>query len=159
MKTIFSLLIFPILVLAQHDQHQNAPPNMELQLNFTMESTYGEEMDSQGQINATVELFITLEVQVWEIEINNGISQPFYEEPVINFLPKHLNTLSLVGIMPMTIDNRKPQEDLKRLLALNDPMFPKEDTLFDWLHPTRYQKYKLTGTEIIPQGFGPRISI
>jgi hypothetical protein len=159
MKTVFSLLIFPILVLAQYDQHQIAPPNMELKLNLTMESAFGEEIDSKGIINTAMEFFITLEVYVREIEINQGISQSYYEGPVINFLPKHLNTFSLVGIMPMTMENRKPQEDLKRLLVLNDPMFPREDTLFDWLHPIKHQKYKLTGTEIVPQGFGPRISI
>ena len=42
---------------------------------------------------------------------------------------------------------------------MNDPMFPKENTMVDWLQPVRYQQHKLGGAENMPEGFGPRIRL
>ena len=78
-------------------------------------------------------------------------------EIVVNTLPQYLNTYSLVGLPQITMENRKPQERLNRLLASNDPQFPRENTLLDWLNPVRQQQNRFGGVENMPEGFGPRI--
>ena len=161
MKTILSLLLFPIIVLAQNSHmFQNAPPNMEFRMDFTMESTINEEIDFEDFLTGALELFITVEVYVWEVEFNQGILQPLlYDGTEQTIVPKYLNTFALVGLLPIRHEYPKPQARLNRLLAQNDPMFPKEDALFNWLNPVQYKQNKLEGTNYIPEGFGPRIKI
>ncbi len=159
MRTILSLLLFPIIILAQHGSNQNEPPNIEFKMEFSMENIFVEKIDFQCVIDGAKELFITVEVFTFEMEINSAIREPIYDASMTYILPKYLNTFSLVGLIPNANETKKPQQRLNSLLALNDPMFPKEDTLFDWLHPIRYEQYKFGRADNMPEGFGPRIRI
>ncbi|WP_411032052.1 hypothetical protein [Spongiimicrobium sp. 3-5] len=158
MKTILSLLLLPIMVLAQpHGQHQIESFDIEFSMDFAMEPILNEETDSPEPVDGTIELFITIEVYVWEMEIDYAIPQFTHDAAIVSYLPKYLNTFSLVGLANTVKENQRPQERLNRLLALNDPMFPKEDTLLDGLNPVRYQQNTLGDLHNMPEGFGPQI--
>ncbi len=158
MKTILSLLLLPIMVLAQpYGQRQNESFDIEFTMDFAMESIPSEEIAFLELVDGTIEFFITVEVYVWEMGIDHVIPKFTNNGAMVNSLPKYLNTFSLAGWPPIGKEDQRPQELLNRQLALNDPMFPKEDSLLDRLHPVRYQQNKLAGPENMPEGFGPRI--
>ncbi len=161
MKTILSLLLLPFLVLAQNGhRYQNAPPNMEFRMDFTIASTINQEIDVEDFLNGALKLSITVEMYVLEVEINHGMLQPLrLDRMEQTIVPEYLDTFSLVGLVPRRHNYPKPQERLNRLLAQNDPLFPKEDALFNWLSPVQYKQNKLEGTNYVPEGFGPRIKI
>lgn len=132
MKTILSLLLLPIMVLAQQGQHQNEP--------------------------YPIELFIAVEIHVREFEIDNVIPNFIHDGIMVDSLPGYLNTFSLSGLFTMANEKQRLQEGLNRLLSMNDPMFPKEDTLFTWLHPVKYSHNNLgRSSKNMPGGFGPLI--
>jgi hypothetical protein len=161
MKTIFSLLLLPVMVFAQPlGQHQKERFNLEFSVAFAMESILKNEMDILPKnIDDAMEIFITVEIYLEELIASPMTLQFADYETVGKTPPQYLNTYSLVGLYPMVAENRGPQKRLAGLLALNDPQFPKEDTLFDWLRPVRYQQNKLGGAERMPEGFGPRIQL
>ncbi len=160
MKIILSLLLLPIMVLAQpHGQHQNEPFDIEFSIDSAMESILNEEIRFLELVDGTIEIFVTVEVYVWEMDIDHVIPKFTYDGAMVNSIPKYLNSLSLVGWPPIGKEDQRPEERLNRLLALNDTMFPKEDALLDRLHPVRYQQSKLGGAENMPEGFGPRIRL
>ena len=158
MKNILSLLLLPIMVLAQpYGQHQNETFDIEFSMDFTMESILNQENDFLEIVDGAIELLVTVEVFVWEMEIDHVMPKFTYDGAMVNSLPKYLNTFSLTGLYPMAKEDQRPQEKLNRLLVMNDPMFPKENTLLSRLHPVRYQNNKFGGAENMPEGFGPRI--
>ncbi len=158
MKTILSLLLLPVILLAQpQGHHQSEPFDIEFSIDFIMESTLNQENDFLELEDGTIELFVTVEVYVREIDY--VMPQFTHDGLMVRLLPKYLNTFSLTGLSSVAKEDQGPQERLNRLLALNDPMFPKEDTLQDWLQPVKYQQNKLDGAANIPEGFGPRISL
>ena len=158
MKTILSLLLLPVMLLAQpHGQHQNEPLDIEFSIDFIMESILNQENDFLELVDGTIELFVTVEVYVREIDY--VLPQFTYDGAKVKLLPKYLNTFSLTGLSSVAKEDHRPQERLNRLLALNDPMFPREDTFRDWLQPARYQQNKLYGAANMPEGFGPRIRL
>ena len=160
MKTILSLLLLPIMLLAQpYGQHQNEPFDIEFSIDFTMESILNQENDFLELVDGTIELFLTVEVYILKMEIDHIMPQFIHNGAMVNSLPKYLYTFSLTGLSPTVNEGQRPQERLNRLLALNDPLFPKEDTLFNRLHPVRYQHNKLGGAQNMPEGFGPRIRL
>lgn len=158
MKNILSLLLLPIMVLSQPSgQHQNEHFDIEFSMDLTIESILNEEIDFAELVDGAIELFVTIEVYVWEMEMDYVIPEFTYNEPMNSYLPKYLNSFSWAGFPLIGKQDLKPQERLNRLLALNDPMSPKEDTLWGQLHPARYQHNKFGGAENMPEGFGPRI--
>ncbi|MGB5820356.1 MAG: hypothetical protein WBG90_12790 [Saonia sp.] len=158
MKTILSFLLLPIMVLAQpYGQYQIESFDIEFSMDFAMEPILNEEIDFPEPADGTIELLVTVEVYVWEMEIDHVVPQFTHDAAMVNYLPKYLNTFSLVGLTTTAKEDQRPQERLNRLLALNDPLFPKEDTLLDGLHPVRYQQNTLGGAHNIPEGFGPQI--
>lgn len=160
MKTIMSLLLLPIMVLAQpYAQHQNERFDIKFSMDVAMESIPNGEIGSADLIDVSIELFVTVEIYVWEMEINRVRPKFNYNGVMVNSLPKYLNTFSLVGWPTIGSEDQRPEKRLDHLLTLNDSKFLKEDTLFDGLHPVRYQQSKLGGVENIPKGFGPRIRL
>ncbi|MFT4832564.1 MAG: hypothetical protein ACJART_002447 [Maribacter sp.] len=156
MKTILSLLLLPIMVLAQpFGQHQKESFDMEFSMNFAMESILKENSVFLELVDDTIELFVAVEVFVWEID--NVLPKFSHDGSIVNTLPQYLITYSLVELPLINTKNYKPQERLNRLLALNDPQFPKENRLLDGLNPVRQQQNKLGNSNNIPEGFGPRI--
>ena len=107
--------------------------------------------------DVNVQFYLTVEVNVLEYKIENITPNFTSDWLMTNVLPKYLNTFSLTGLFDMINEEQQLQERFNLLLATNDPMFPKEYTLFDWLAPVRYQQYKFGGAENMPEGFGPRI--
>lgn len=160
MKTILSLILLPVMILAQPmAQHQEEEFNIEFSMDINMETIVEKEIDFSETTMETVELFITIEIYVEELWVDPVLPKLVPNETVPIALPKYLHTFSLLGADEKPKESQKPQEYLNRLLALNDPMFPKEDTLVDWLHPVRYQQNKLGGIENMVEGFGPRIRL
>ncbi len=158
MKIILSLSLLPIMLLAQpHGQHQNIPFNIEFSMAFTMESTLNQENDFLERMDGTIQFFVTVEVTVRENE--HITPQFFHNRAMANSIPKYLSTYFLTGLSPTAKEDQRPQGRLNRLLAMNDPMFPKEDTLLNRFHPVRYQFNKLGGAQNMPEGFGPRIRL
>ncbi len=158
MKTILSLLLLPMLVFGQpQGQHHTAHFNFEFLMD--LESIIKNEIDFMENPDGVLELFITVEIYVEELFIDTRRQGNFTYETATYALPKFLNTFSLVGLSPNETGYPDPQKRLNRLLALNNPMFPKENTLVDWLQPVRYQQNKLGGAENMPEGFGPRIRL
>ena len=45
---------------------------------------------------------------------------------------------------------------MNHLIALNKPMFPKEDTVFDWLNSVTYQYNTLGVVQNMPEDFGTK---
>lgn len=161
MKTILSLLLLPIMLVAQpYDQRQNERFDIEFSMEVAMEPVLNGEIGSLDLVEGTIELFVTLEVCVREMEIDHIKHKFTYNEGAMVYsIPKYLNTFSLVGWPPIGKEVQRPKELLNPLLALNDPKFPKEDTLLNRLHPVSYQRNKLGSLENIPKGFGPRIRL
>lgn len=124
-----------------------------------LESIVKNEFDSIEISDSPLELFITIEVYIEGLLIGMIGQGSLPYETTHYALPKHLNTFSLVGLFPNNVEYNVPQERLDRKLAFNDPMFPRENTLVDWLQPVRYQQNKLGGTKNIFEGFGPRIRL
>jgi len=160
MKTILSILLLPIMALAQpYGQSPKEYQGIEFSMNLNMESALGKGINFSEFVDGPIELVITLEVYVDVIEFFSETPQLNHYETVAYTPPQYLSTLSLTGLYSSTIESDKPQERLNRLLALNDPMFLKENTLSNRLYPVRYKSNKLGGTENIFQGFGPLIRI
>lgn len=160
MKTILSLLLLPIIVLAQTPPQHQEHLNIEFSIDVDMEYILSNEIDMLPKnIDDIMEIFITVEIYVEELILNTTPLQFMDNETAVNTLPQYLSTYSLAALFPSPIGNSAPQERLKGLLALNDPRFPKEDTLLDWLHPVRYQQNKFDGAANMPEGFGPRIRL
>lgn len=156
MKTILPFLLVPIMVLAQfHGQHQNDFSDIEFSMEFTMEPILNQEKNPLELVDGIFEIFVTVEIIVQEIDYIRP--QFTHNDGVANLSPKYLNNFSVTGLS--TIRGPRPQERLKRLLALNDPMFPKEDTILKGLHPVRYEQNKWGSVQNIPEGFGPRIRL
>ena len=89
MKTILSLLLLPIMVLAQpHGQHQIESFDIEFSMDFAMEPILNEETDSPEPVDGTIELFITIEVYVWEMEIDYAIPQFTHDAAIVSYLPQ-----------------------------------------------------------------------
>lgn len=160
MKTILSLLLLPILLLAQpNGPYEKEYFDVDFLVDFTMESIPDQENGFLELADGAIELFVMVEIYVWEMAMDDFKTQ-FDQDPLIwNYLPKYLNTFSLVGLTPTTNEDQRPQERLNRLLALNDSMFPKENTLLDRLHPVQYSLPSFVGTENMSDGFGPRIKL
>ncbi|UJH66407.1 hypothetical protein [Allomuricauda sp. SCSIO 65647] len=157
MKTLLSFILFPILMLSQ--PYDN-PHNEYIEIDFSMESIINEGLASTELANGHIEVFVTVEVYVREMEIDHVLPEFAYDGAMAYSLPKYLNIFSLAGWSPFEKEDQRPEERLNGLLALNDPMFSKEDTLLNWLHPVRYQQNKLWGgAENMPEGFGPRIRL
>ena len=152
MKTMLSLLLLPVMTFAQPMSLHQEQINIELSMGFDTESMLGNQIAMQENQPNTVELFITVEIFFEDLEAN-----PLTPQTLGHTLPKYLNTYSLIGFPSTTNENLKPQNRLNRLIASNDPMFPKENTMLDWLQPIRHQQNKLASVANIPEGFGLRI--
>ena len=160
MKTILSLILLPVMTLAQPmAQYQEEQFNIEFSMDINKETIVEKETDISETAMETVEFFITVEIYIEELWVDSVLPKLVPNEAVPIALPKYLHTFSLLGRDEITKKSQKPQEHLNRLLALNNPMFPKENTLVDWLHPVRYQQNKFEGIENISEGFGPRIRL
>jgi len=160
MKAILSLLLLPIMMLAQpRDQHQKGNFNITFSMNFDSEPLLDREINFQEAIASNIEFTITLEVYVETLEFNPRTSRFTDYETVAITPPQYLNTFSLVGLYSNPSKESKPQERLNHLLALNDPRFPKENTLINILNPVAYKLNRPAGMKKAPQGFGPLIRI
>ncbi len=158
MKTIPSLLLLPMLVFGQpQGQHHTSHFNFEFLID--LESIIKNEIDFMENPDGALELFMTVEIYVEELLIVTRRQGNSSYEPAPYSLPKFLNTFSLLGLSPNVTGNPDPQERLNSLLALTNPMFPKENSFVDWLQPVRYQQNKLGSAENMPEGFGPRIRL
>ncbi|MBT8384292.1 MAG: hypothetical protein KJO83_01130, partial [Bacteroidia bacterium] len=130
MKTILSLLLLPIILIAQpYGQHQNERFDIEFSVEMTMEPIITEKMGSLNMAEGTIELLVMVEVYLQE-----------FDGSKVNPLPKYLNTFSLIEWPAIREEGQRPKERLNGLLALNDPAFPKEDTLLGGLLPVRYER-------------------
>lgn len=73
--------------------------------------------------------------------------------------PAYLTTFTLSSPTSKSGDTEAPQERLNRLLAMNDPEFPKENTLFKGLNAVRYSNSNLDRIANRQEWFGPKISL
>ena len=115
MKTILSLLLLPMLMFGQpQGQHLNANFQFEFLMDF--ESIFKNEIDLMENSKGTLELFITVEIYVEELFIDPISRKNLPNETVPYTIPKHLNTLTLVGLSPDIAADNDPQERLNRKL-------------------------------------------
>jgi len=147
MKTLLTLLLFPLLILAQ----PNYPSDAEF---FKVHLSIGLEHEtiSGGEpLQGMVEILVMVEI--------------FYKENVLKkespakYIPKHLNSLSLAGSYRYSNPTLKHQARLNNLLAVNDISHPTERSLTNWLKTVPYEKQMLTPVHAIPEGFGARVSL
>ncbi len=147
MKTLLSLLLFPMIIFAQPNQ---LPPGefLNVQLSIDLESqniSEWEAMEAMVDVSVKVEVFYKEEV--------------LKKESLVNHIPKHLNSLSLVGSYHYTNPTLKPQERLNTLLTTNDSNFPIERSFTSWLKTVPYENKMLTPVHSIPEGFGARVKL
>lgn len=146
MKIVWSLLLFPIILLAQM-------PNLNMEESFHVELSMKIDMEHMlfnmpDPTEGAVEIFVVVEIGFEDIGHENPGSKPLA-------IPQYLTTFSLFDL-PHN-DHLIYQEDLNESLAITDPMHPKENTLFDWLSPARYQSKVHDKIMSIPKGFGTRL--
>jgi len=146
MKTLLSLLLFPLGVFAQ----PNSVPQEEffkVHLSIDLER----QTISEGEaIEGMIEIIVKVEVSY-----NENVLR---KESPSNYIPKHLNSLSLAGAYRNTNPSHKPQERLNTLLASNDLNHPTERSFTNRLKTVPYKNQLLTPFHSIPEGFGARLS-
>lgn len=159
MKTLAVILLLPIMLLAQpQGQQYKETLDMDLALGVDIASVIKtipipESPDDANKMIITVEIYIE---EVWIETVSTPIDS---SEKAVGILPRYLSTFSVLALHPAKHENNAPQQRLDRLLALNDPSFPKENTLFQWLNPVRYAENRFGGTENALQGFGPQVRL
>lgn len=147
MKILLSLLLFPMLVLAQPNSYPQGEI-FEVQLSIDLE----QQTISEGEaMEGMVAVFVKVEV----IYTENVMKK---ESPA-NYIPKHLNSLSLVGSYRQMYPSHKHQEQLNTLLAANDLNRPTERSFANWLKTVPYENQMLTSVNSIPEGFGARVRL
>ena len=147
MKILLSLLLFPLLIVAQPDYF---PPGeyVEVQFSFNMPNQNFSEVEN---LDGLVEISVTIEV--------------FYTEHLYpktsptKSIPKHLNSLSLAGSYQHTDYTQKYQKRLNSLLAVNDVNQPTERSFTNWLKPVPFESKTITPAQNIMEGFGARVSL
>lgn len=137
------------------EQLQNDLVVVQLRLKINLQSEIKGHLFDYGFEDQSATLLVTMGIP---IEVNRTSYNSDYLAHK-NRLPKHLNTFSLAGLYSYEDGSILPQKRLNSLLAMNDPEFPKENSLIQGLNPVRYQTYRFGGAEDMPQGFGPRIRI
>ena len=162
MKTLFLILLCPIILTAQSGvPHYIENINVEFSLDFIPEDILAEDdiilqnhHTGRFDKNNTIELLITVEVfliEAWMPEM------PTYKT-VMNLLPKYLDTFSLTGTSFKALKHYLPENNLNELVATNDSMFLKEDTMRNWLAPVKYGQHDFDGLQRMTEGFGPRFT-
>lgn len=160
MKTILSFLLLPILVFAQPlGQYQKEGRNNLFSTGLAIESVLKTEIDDLESLDGSIQLY--LPVAIYTDPLKADLLIPYFTDhtEVESKPPQYMSSFSIAGLFGILQDNSWGQERLDLLLSLNDPQFPKEDTLLDWLHPVRYHQNGFGGEESIAEGFGPRIRI
>lgn len=160
MKTIFSILLLPIMVFSQPlGQDQKAGLNTTFYMDLSMESVLQTDFDLLENLDVSIALCVTITIDTGYLEATHSMPYFIVNEVVENKPPQYLSSISIAGLHVTPQPKSVGQERLDLLLALNDPQFPKEDTLLDWLHPVRYLENSFGGAATISEGFGPRIKI
>jgi len=158
MKTILSLLLLPMMVLAQPQSQQQEYLDIESSLDVAMASVERNEIGISENLYGTIEFATTIEAYVEKVAAYPQAYIFEKSETADHTLPQYLSTFSLVG-MPTANKNRGPQDGLDDLLTLNDPQFQNDDTLVDWLNPVTYEQNTKGSAANIPEGFGPLIRL
>jgi len=144
MKTLLSLLLFPLLTIAQ----PNYLPQgefFEVKLSIDMEHQIISEREGM------VEVFVKVEVLYKE--------NTFKKDSPARYIPKHLNSLSLAGSYRHIDPTHIYQKPLENLLAVNDINHPTEHSFTNWLKIVPHENQMLNPVHAIPEGFGARISL
>lgn len=160
MKTIFSILLLPIMVFSQPlGQDQKAGLNTTFYMDLSMESVLQTDFDLLENLDVSIALCVTITIDTGYLEATHSMPYFIDNKVVENKPPQYLSSISIAGLHVTPQPKSVGQDRLDLLLALNDPQFPKEDTLLDWLHPVRYLENSFGGAATISEGFGPRIKI
>lgn len=158
MKTIIPLLLLPFLLLGQVPlQYENSMHNIVYTMDVKMDYLLTGQMDEFENVNGSVEVAVTVQVYFEKSSPEQMLYTFKPWEGKNNKFPRHLVSYSLAGLHPIDAERPKFNEDY--LLALNDPKYPKEDTLFNWLQPVRYKQNKLSGVKALHGSFGPSIRL
>jgi len=147
MKTLLSLMLFPLLVVAQPNYLAHGD-YVEVQFSVDMKNLNLAETENPS---GTLEVLFTVEV----FHKAHLFSQEYPER----YIPKNLNSLSLVGSYQHTDLNREYQNRLNGLLAVNDVNRIREHSLTNWLNTVPRENKNLATARQIPEGFGPRFSL
>ncbi len=160
MKTTITLLFLPFLLLGQLPlQYENNIHNIAFTMDVTMDYLRTGQMDEFENVNGSVQVSVTVQVYFEKISSEQMLSKFTPSHRMDKKFPQHLVTYSLAGLHPVNAERLRFNERLDDLLALNDPIYPKEDTLFNWLHPVRYKQNQLSELKVLPAGFGPSIRL
>lgn len=159
MKNIFFLLLIPIMVLGQPiEQLKNSFDSLD----FEMDIAFHDELEKESNVpdikkdDPSLSLITDIPVQYFEaIYQFTKMESIAIERPI----PIYLSTFSMSGLYPEKNHAQQPQKRLNNLIALNDPEFPKENTLSQDLNPIRYKRNSFGGAENMPEGFGLKIRL
>lgn len=147
MKILLSLLLFPLLVFSQPN-YLLPGEFFKIHLSIDLEHqtiSDGENMEGVVDILVKVEVFYTEKV--------------LKKESPPDYIPMHLNSLSLTRSHHHTNPSHKPQDPLNNLLAANDINRPTERSFTNWLKTVPYKNQMLAPVHSIPEGFGARVSL
>ncbi|MGB3151016.1 MAG: hypothetical protein WBB27_10160 [Maribacter sp.] len=145
MKTLILLLLAPTLVLTQMNE-KIIPDQIDVQFWLDIQPTA-----SSQSMQGTVEYSVTLEFFMIDYSPNPKSVE------TKNSIPRHLTTYSLTTWHPSDKKVNTPNDELNRLIAMNDFMFPKENTLNKSFGPVKHTNFKPQYTQNVNLGFGPRI--
>lgn len=146
MKTLILLLLAPTLVLTQMNEKM-IPNEIDVQFWLDIPTTQFPE-----NMAGTIELSITLEVAVNDYSPNYELHKTKFEH-----IPQHFTTFSLSKWHPSEKEVTMPNDKLEKLIAMNNTMFPKENTFNKSFSPVRQEDFKFQNPQNIPLGFGPKI--
>ncbi|MFS4445647.1 hypothetical protein [Maribacter sp. 2307UL18-2] len=155
MKKLSLLFLLPLMVFGQPKQDLEINyVSLEFRMEINTAFVFEDERHMERTRHQEIDLLVSLRVP---LEYIDPYSRPKIQ-PKDN-IPVHLTTFSLSSPALLNGATEAPQERLDRLLAMNDPEFPKENTLFKNLNAVRYSNSSLNGIETMQEWFGPKINL
>lgn len=155
MKKLSLLLLLPLMVFGQPKQDLEINyVSLEFRMEINTSSMFEDEQNMERSAHQDIALLVRLRIP---LAYTNPYTKPRIQTQ--GNIPGHLNTFSLSSPGFESGGIKAPQERLNRLLAMNDPEFPKENTLFKNLNAVRYSNSSLRGIENMQEWFGPKISL
>lgn len=153
MKKLSVLWLLPLMIFGQPlHQYEVDPISVEFNVNIKMAFAFGDEAIAEESVTQDILLFVR-----FHEPLSNDAPKAKDSMYSTSTIPLYLTTISLSRLDVGNASDYGPQERLNRLLALNDPEFPKENTLFNNFSAIRHPELRLAGTERMQEWFGPKI--
>ena len=160
MKKILPFLLFPILIFGQFPAtHQNNSLHFQFLIDVSAEKNKQNQAIPSDNLNGVIEVFITVELYFEDLTSRDRFTELRTGTIHKQKLPKHLTSFSLLRADIPSTDPLRLNTRLNYLLAQNDPENPREDAIWEWLSPVRYNQSTFRDPKHLPAGFGPSIRL